>query len=66
MNRQSSIELEHLSLGSNLGLGTGSTRSARALVTTRTSEVRLSVGSDGSGDLDTSKVFEVKRLQEFL
>jgi hypothetical protein len=47
-------------------LRTGRTGLTRAVVTARTTEVSLSVGSDGSGNLDTSKVLEVKRLEEFL
>jgi hypothetical protein len=38
----------------------------RAVVTARTTEVSLLVGSDGSGDLDTGKVLKVEGLEEFL
>jgi hypothetical protein len=45
---------------------TGRTSLTGAVVTARTTEVSLGVGSDGSGNLDTSKVLEVERLEEFL
>lgn len=56
--------MKYLSL--DLSLCARSARSTGALVTTRTLEVRLSAGSDGSRNLNSRKVFKVERLQEFL
>jgi hypothetical protein len=47
-------------------LSTGSALLTRAVVTARTTEVSLLRSSDGGGDLDTGKVLEVQRLEEFL
>jgi hypothetical protein len=50
----------------SLRFSAGSTLLTRTVVTARTTEVSLSVGSDGSGNLDTSEVLEVEGLEEFL
>jgi hypothetical protein len=53
-------------LSLNFSLGAGSASLTRTLITTRTTEIRLSVGNNGCRNLDTREVLKVKRLQEFL